>query len=149
MLRPSFKLFGLACAVFSMAASMPEHVRSEGIPDRDLILACLTENAGVPGQCSEVIFAPCSYRQQQGLARACAYRLRQQWDWVLEDEIAEHRAGLASTADQEAFDNAAAQRIGARDIACPLPRDDPATASLRRNQCRILDIVGQWHGLQQ
>lgn len=143
--RPPHSIAALALGALCLCTA----AAAEGIPDRARILACLSENTRTPEVCRALLLAPCTYRQSQGLARACSFRLRRQWEWLLDAEIDRHRSGLAAEADQRKFDREVDRWTFERKDACPLPRDDPKTASTRRNECRILDLAIRWHSLTQ
>lgn len=141
----------LRCLAVTLAAALAPAggVLAEGIPDRDLILICLSDHEGAPEHCRDLLFAPCAYRQQQGLARACAFRLRRQWEWLLEAEIDAHKADKTPGSELDAFNADVGGWKALREAACPLPRDDPGTASTQRNQCRIVEIALKWQHLVQ
>ncbi len=121
--------------------------RAEGLPDRERILDCLSEHEDA-ARCQPLLLAPCAYRVQQGLGRACTYRLRQHWEHVLKDAIMAYQATLPGPEARSALNDRAGDWAKDRKATCPLPRDNPATASARRNVCRIVDLARRWHWLE-
>lgn len=94
------------------------------------VAACLADNAGEPETCGGVLEAPCAHHRNNGLLRACLFRLRERW----ERQVATSDAAMPSANEMAA--------------TCPREGAEPVGVSIRRNRCRIMVLATRWADAQ-
>ena len=121
-------------------------VQADERVNADQVLACLNAERSAAA-CAATLMAPCAHMQAAGFLRACAYRLRLRWQEMLDRDLARLVAALPA----ERAENLAAEARHWPDLLerrCAAdPQAGPASASIRRNTCRIGLIASLWAGL--